>query len=57
MAKLRKFVAYRRLERPYTRISKFREKSYVRTRTHLRIARFESGELSANFPFSVHVVS
>lgn len=57
MAKLRKFVAYRRLERPFTRISKYREQSYVRTRPHLRIARFETGEASKFFPYSVHLAS
>jgi len=57
MAKLRKFVAYRRLERPYTRVSKFREKSYVRSRPHLKVARFETGDAKTNFKFKVHLVA
>jgi large subunit ribosomal protein L10e len=49
MARLRRFSAYRSLERPYTRISKFRAKSYVRTRPHNRIVRFDMGDLSKTF--------
>ena len=30
MARIRKFVSYRRLERPYTRTSKYKGKSYVK---------------------------
>ena len=43
MARLRKFCAYRRLERPYTRRSKFVEKSYVKANPALKIVRFEMG--------------
>lgn len=57
MAKIRKFVAYRRLERPYTRISKFKKKAYIRTRPNLRIARFEMGDLKTHFPLSVHLTT
>lgn len=44
MAKIRKAVSYRRIERPYTRISKFRKKNYVRVRPHSVITRFDIGE-------------
>lgn len=57
MARLRKFTAYRKLERPYTRISKFRTKSYVRARPNCRIVRFDMGELAGNFGYSVQLVS
>jgi len=53
MARIRKFAAYRRLERPYTRISKFRTKSYVRARPNCRIVRFDMGDLNKTFPYSV----
>lgn len=49
MARLRKFSAYRRLERPYTRISKFRNKSYVRARPNCRIVRYDMGDLKSTF--------
>ena len=44
MAKKRKFVAYRKLERPYTRFSKYKKLAYVRTRPPCRIARFDMGD-------------
>jgi len=43
MAKKRKFCAYRRLERPYTRKSKFRKKSFVRASPQNKIVRFDMG--------------
>ena len=55
MARLRKFAAYRRLERAYTRISKFRTKSYVRTRPNCRIVRFDMGDLSKKFDYTVQL--
>jgi len=43
MVKIRKACAYRRLERPYTRVSKYKGKSYVRGNPHLIIAQYEMG--------------
>lgn len=57
MARLRKFVAYRGLERPYTRISKFKPKSYIRTKPNLKIIRFDMGEKSATFPYRMALIS
>lgn len=57
MARLRKFVAYRRLERPYTRISKFRPKSYIRTKPNLKIIRFDMGEKATTFPYRMALIS
>jgi large subunit ribosomal protein L10e len=57
MARLRKFAAYRRVERPYTRISKFRTKSFVRARPNCRIVRFDMGDLSKDFDYSVQLKS
>ena len=53
MARIRKFAAYRKIERPYTRISKYRAKSYVRARPTCRIVRFNMGDLSADFDTTV----
>ena len=45
MAKLRKFAAYQSLERPYTRISKFTKKNYVRGGfPHMKIIKFDMGD-------------
>ncbi len=43
MAKLRKANAYRRIERAYTRISKYRKKAFVRARPHMVIVKFDTG--------------
>src|SRR3989338_10756820 len=60
MAKIRKAIAYRRLERPYTRISKFREKNYVRVRPHSVISRFDNGETQKDvyqFPLVLDLIA
>jgi large subunit ribosomal protein L10e len=57
MARIRKFCAYRSLERPYTRTSKFRAKSYVRAKPVCRIVRFDMGDLSTKFEYSVFLKS
>ena len=57
MAKARKFVAYRRLERPYTRISKFKKKSYVRSRPHSNIVRYDMGNATKKFEFQLDLCS
>ncbi len=57
MAKLRKFCAYRRLERPYTRISKFRAKSFVRTRPNSKIVRYDMGDPAKNFEYEISLIS
>ncbi|RLE41683.1 50S ribosomal protein L16 [Candidatus Woesearchaeota archaeon] len=49
MAKLRKFVAYRRLERPYTRKSKYKAKQFVRSFPHVKIVRFEHGDRTKSY--------
>jgi large subunit ribosomal protein L10e len=44
MAKLRKFKAYQKLERPYTRISKYTKKNYVRGGfPHMKVIKFDMG--------------
>ena len=45
MAKLRRWVAYRKLERPYTRFSKFRRKGYVKSRPGKKVIKYEMGAL------------
>ncbi|MBN1385844.1 50S ribosomal protein L16 [Candidatus Woesearchaeota archaeon] len=57
MARIRKFCAYRRLERPYTRKSKYREKSYVRASPVCKVVRFHMGNLQKKFPFSLRLIS
>ena len=57
MAKLRKAIAYRRLERPYTRISKFREKSFIRTNPSKKIIRFNMGNQKKKYEYNLELIS
>ena len=57
MAKLRKGVAYRKLERPYTRISKYRQKSFIRTARNIRVVRFNMGETNRKFQYTLNLLS
>jgi len=49
MARLRKGCAYRNLERPYTRKSKYKKLSYVRATPSSKVVRYESGNSSKEF--------
>jgi large subunit ribosomal protein L10e len=44
MAKLRRFRAYRNIERPYTRVSKFKKKSFIRMTPVRKVVRYDMGE-------------
>ena len=57
MAKLRKFCAYRHLKRPYTRISKYRKKSFVRAHPHSVISHFVMGNRTKIFPIRADLVA
>lgn len=45
MAKLRKWVAYRKIERPYTRWSKVRSKAFVKSRPGKKVIKYDMGDL------------
>src|SRR3989338_243933 len=50
MSKLRKFSAYQRLERPYTRVSKFSNQNYVRGGyPNIKITKFDMGNPNGKF--------
>lgn len=57
MARIRKFAAYRRVERPYTRISKFKKKSYIKANPRVNIVRFAMGNTKKKFPYQLELVS
>jgi large subunit ribosomal protein L10e len=57
MAKLRKAVAYRRLERPYTRRSKYRKLNYVRASPHNLIVRYDMGDGQKKYQYKLELVS
>ncbi len=56
MAKLRKASAYRKVERPYTRKSKYRAKSFVRANPHNLVVKFDMGNPKKTFPHVVQLV-
>ena len=45
MARLRKGVCYRFLERPYTRVSRYKKKAFIKTTYNSKITRFVMGNL------------
>ena len=57
MAKLRKGCAYRRIERPYTRKSKYRKKSYVRASPVSKVVRYHMGNLKKAFDVKFELVA
>lgn len=57
MAKLRKAIAYRRIERPYTRRSKFRAKNFVRSSPNNLVVKYDMGDLTKEFPERFVLVS
>lgn len=57
MARLRKFVAYRHIKRAYTRFSKYKKLSYVRSRPVCKVVRFDVGDVGKEFPFTLDLVS
>jgi len=57
MARIRKFCAYRNLERPYTRVSKFREKSFIKATPHVDIVRFDMGNPNREFSHVLKLIS
>ena len=59
---LRKGSAYsKRYARPYTRVSKKRTKSYIKTVPNPRIVKYQMGDISGfnndKFPIQIHVIS
>jgi len=57
MVGLRKGCCYRKLERPYTRKSKFKSKNYVKAIPNHNIQRFEMGDRNKKFSYKVKLVS
>jgi len=57
MVRIRKAIAYRHIERPNTRFSKYKKLSYVRSRPVCKVVRFDMGELNKKFPYSLHLLS
>jgi large subunit ribosomal protein L10e len=56
MAKLKRANAYRRLERPYTRWSKYKKEAFVRTAPNLKVVRFDMGNLTKEFEYEINLL-
>ena len=58
MARIRKFVAYQGLERPYTRISKYNKKNFVRGgRPQMKVIKFDMGKPEKDYSHKVRLIS
>ena len=57
MARLRKGCSYRKTERPYTRYSRFRKKSFVRAMPHMLLNKFNMGNAKKKFGYQVDLVA
>ena len=60
MAKLRKWCAYRTIERPYTRWSKVRGKAFVKSRPGKKVIKYDMGDLKGGkdkFPMCMKLVA
>lgn len=55
MARIRKFAAYRNTKRPYTRVSKFKAKSFIRMTPNPRVVKFSTGNLKKKFPYILNL--
>ncbi len=51
MAKLRKWCAYRTLERPYTRFSKYRKKGFVKSRFSVKTQQMSENQYAESTTF------
>ncbi len=57
MAKTRRFSAYRRLDKPYTRTSKYRAKSYIRMTKNPRIVKWHMGDRLKKYTHVYRLIS
>ena len=56
MAKLRRASTYRKIKRPYTRVSKFRKKSYIRMSPQRKVVRYDMGDASKQFSYTLDLI-
>lgn len=57
MVKLRKGVAYRKLERPYTRASRFKKLNYVRSVPTRKVVRYDMGDPNKKWEVYMDLIS
>jgi large subunit ribosomal protein L10e len=57
MARLRRGIAYRTLERAYTRYSKFKNRCFVKSRPVCKVVRFDMGKELNDYEYCVELIS
>ncbi|MFC1800890.1 50S ribosomal protein L16 [Nanoarchaeota archaeon] len=57
MARLRKFSAYQKVERPYTRASKFKKKNFVRAVPNRNVVRYDMGNPKGTFDTTLRLIA
>src|SRR3989344_157896 len=56
MARLRKFVCYRRIERANTRISKYKKHAFVKGSPPSKLSKFEMGDKTGKYDVTLYLV-
>ena len=57
MAKLRKGVSYRNVERPYTRKSRYKKKNYIKANPVNKVVMYDMGDLKKTFEYTLNLIS
>jgi len=57
MARIRRAIAYRTLERPYTRYSKFKNRCFVKSKPVCKVVRFDMGNENNTYDYAVDLIS
>lgn len=57
MAGLRSFSCYKNVKRAYTRKSKFKRKAFIKSVPNIKLAKFDYGDLTKDFPVRLDLVS
>lgn len=50
-------MAYRKLERPYTRFSKYKTLNYIKAKPHCKVVRFDMGTQRKKYSRIIHLVT
>ncbi len=56
MAKLRQASAYRRIKRPYVRVSKVKSKAYIKGAPHIKVTQYDIGD-KIKYPIEIKLLS
>ena len=57
MSRLRKFVAYRRLDNPYTRKSKYKKKNFIKATPNTTVVRYHMGNPKKKYGYRLSLIS